>query len=1481
MTNFSIAPRLHRSSSDSGTTINPGAEIATGYVPPGRMRVTGRLTVTADGGGVAGRHYWVQVLLSIDGEEHAAYYSQRRTGTGNITFDIQLPSLSANTRYSISVKGITLQPNSGSLPSNPLSSTIRLIDDNVRPIVSATFWTNRSPNTPVITSPPSGISIPYGDGGNSIIPLQWDASDPDGTGNSAASQDRGGYQIEYRPMPSAGNLNPPWQQAVGRAQGVGPTAADGVRYWEGQVTASVGLPAQYITPGTTPPSNNTLGGLGLSNIAASWFWQKTEVDLVADDLIPYNAGEHSSGHPQMRMYIAQFGLTPGAWQFRVRTFDMSAHGRSSINSMDPSSISAWSAPVTLYITAPFLSPLPLSPINDEAAVTDPITFDWLFRDPRPENIPQAARRIRIRCTDGQEMGEPVDPPTGNPPPTGTINMCQWPSEARSFTSWRSVDETKYTDEWSSERAYSGIYSLRASRINPTSGDPIVALVREVGISSFARPAVTPGETYTFSVYIRPTDFEMRGFVALRFFDAGGALVGSNMWSSGVSLPANQWTRVHVTLTAPAGAASVESRAQANRTGSITAANGNTAHFDAALLTQGSGLWDFFDGNSVGAEWLGDPNGSQSRWTAVPEETGGGWIEVIPPADQPGDEETYTWTDTPLLPGLRYEWQPRTATAASVDPPTSPTLSGALSLWDGPYIPSMTLENWGDVLCGLTYVGEDETGLSFRAIQVRGYYDENETYALVAFHLDPETLEPTTNAPTVLTSLPYWAGTMAFADNLLWIHDWDAARLRSYTLAGTPAGDVPRQSSGIAQGVMEDEGVLKFWRQTTTTELNVYDVNTSTGDVTLDFTIAHDSTSFIAPFQLLAGEFDLGVKRYLVVAQDAELAVLAYSPAGSMVPAHSFQRPAGRQFFDHLTWVPPTDARPGFLIEGGFIGLNNWQAFVRFTDLFVHDTTTNSPTAVVVQAAATWAVGDNRSLETTLGPVVNVDVPARSAFGAIGPQQFPAPDGQRTTADRIVFYARIGTSGPWIMQAAVPEPAVPPPEGPPAGWVAYTSSQFNKTVGPDTAPPTSDYWEGQAEWHPWGSSGFFWTVSDPGSGPVIPDPAETLPGPGLGCGNNRVIIATRGGEHQIGEVTGLEQVRWDRLRDDISSATVFVHANKGCDELLASLRCWQHEIIIFRDNGNGRPQRVWEGPLTRITWRDDGVELAARDPMIYVYRRILRQGFNDAYNVRGGRVISRPLSVTVRASRIIQNALAYDDPNVLAYMRVLSRPDDARQSRVMADYSATAWQVVDDFAARAGLDYTTVGRAIILWDTHHGIGRLPELTDGDFDTNPIVTEYGMRAANHYGVTNGSGIYGTADHLDENGDPLHYGWLEMLNSAYGEDDEAGSDETLTEEARQALIATFTSQARRNIQDRIPAPVVVRVPDNSTLSPDLNVDINHLIPGVYIPLRSTSTLREVAQVQKLDVLKVVQTAAGETVQVTLSPSNSDDAEYAGEGE
>lgn len=436
---------------------------------------------------------------------------------------------------------------------------------------------------------------------------------------------------------------------------------------------------------------------------------------------------------------------------------------------------------------------------------------------------------------------------------------------------------------------------------------------------------------------------------------------------------------------------------------------------------------------------------------------------------------------------------------------------------------------------------------------------------------------------------------------------------------------------------------------------------------------------------------------------------------------------------------------------------------------------------------------------------------------------------------------------------------------------------------------------------WSASGKFVTTGTPGSAlevaPILDNPQPLAP---LGCGDHRVFIYLRGGKTLIGEIKPLAKVQWGRLRDDISNALITTNGfGADCCELLGSLRSWMHEVVIFRDN-----DRVFEGPITRLTYTATDVEIEAKDVMAYLYRRIIRQGFNDRYQRiditpktpptpgsgptgKGGPyTILGQNTVVERALQITINALAYQDPNVLPYVTAITNAGDAKQQSVVYDYQKSAWEEIDSLAANKGLDYTTVGRRIIYWDTNRPVGRLPEMRDGDFQDPVIVTEYGMQTANYFAITNNAGTWGAAYpaadlRVNEDGsryknwfDP--YGPIEMTSSTYSEDEAAAAvTEPMNRSAKSTLVQNFETQAKKALGHRWPTPVVCRVPDNSRLSPDVNLSIQQLVPGVWIPLRATMTCRNIEQWQKLDSVTVTQERGVETIQVTMSPAPLGDAD------
>lgn len=346
----------------------------------------------------------------------------------------------------------------------------------------------------------------------------------------------------------------------------------------------------------------------------------------------------------------------------------------------------------------------------------------------------------------------------------------------------------------------------------------------------------------------------------------------------------------------------------------------------------------------------------------------------------------------------------------------------------------------------------------------------------------------------------------------------------------------------------------------------------------------------------------------------------------------------------------------------------------------------------------------------------------------------------------------------------------------------------------------------------------------------------------------VSIYDRGGRVRLSELVDVAGVTWNRVRDDISEANITL-TGRSCEvqnELLTTLRSSRHEIVIHRGD-----ERVWEGPISRLTGTRSSFEIHARDVLHYAARTTMRAGYNNAYpNI--GYVIDRAYSILV--NELNRKEALTPAINVLPHVVRHQKPTDAKTSAKTNPYQYQVWEHVDSLAARGGLDYTVVGRAIHLWDVHEPLSITPVLTQADILGDITVTEYGMELATITHATDGKGLVGTAG-----GNDLYYGEVELLYTS--EDEEENPEDSTPEGLR--------SQALRNLAGRNPTPVIVRVPDNSTLNPNGVLRIQDLVPGVWIPVQAEVVGFNISQMQKLDEVTVRETGEGENISVRLSPA------------
>jgi len=409
--------------------------------------------------------------------------------------------------------------------------------------------------------------------------------------------------------------------------------------------------------------------------------------------------------------------------------------------------------------------------------------------------------------------------------------------------------------------------------------------------------------------------------------------------------------------------------------------------------------------------------------------------------------------------------------------------------------------------------------------------------------------------------------------------------------------------------------------------------------------------------------------------------------------------------------------------------------------------------------------------------------------------------------------------------------------------------------------------------------------------------------------HRVSIFDRGATGRAGPLRDLSFVQWGRQRDSTSEATVRI-VGDACDaqsDFLTSLSPHRHEVVIHRGN-----HRAWEGPIHRIQTQKGFAEIVAHDVSEYLFQQPMTQGYSNA-TVDG---VSHSDTVTGRIEKIIQYEMshgreqfapntpenaaeipalieqgytftpvgtegwivsipaweAHTPPaNVLPYLNVHHWPNEARTTAVTEPLEMMVGDHLAGLARQSGIDWTTLGRSIHIWDVSRSLGRLNDMTEANFMDDVLVSMYGSDHAQSAYSIGQDGLYGSALALRG---LAYYGPWTSLYTPYNEE---GSEAPTQSE--------LNSQARRNLSGRQPVPIEVRIPDNTSIivTPDKKpggIKVKDLVPGVQVLLRATLGHRKLNQMQKIDSMRVTETAQGENVQVTFTPATRADSDDVEEG-
>jgi hypothetical protein len=345
---------------------------------------------------------------------------------------------------------------------------------------------------------------------------------------------------------------------------------------------------------------------------------------------------------------------------------------------------------------------------------------------------------------------------------------------------------------------------------------------------------------------------------------------------------------------------------------------------------------------------------------------------------------------------------------------------------------------------------------------------------------------------------------------------------------------------------------------------------------------------------------------------------------------------------------------------------------------------------------------------------------------------------------------------------------------------------------------------------------------------------------LGCATEySVFVADRGGRTMLtAETLPYTRLSWGRVLDGTSTAQLVVDTGQApdCCGLLAGLRTWRHELIIYRDQ-----DRVWEGPITAIGPAGrDRVTIDAQDVTAWLGVRGINR---DLCWHPDECPDTQPADLSTIAQALIVEGLQLDDPNVLPYLQV-SPSGQTGERHYTPDESETVLDELEELA-RTSLDYTAVGRSIII-GSPLAFGQLAQLRCDDVVGDIATVEDGVAAATRV-VVIGDGVVGTAGGLDP-----YWGLIERRIR----------DDSIKD------LASAVYAAREILRGSNPPPTYVYVPRGSQLAPSAPVCINDLVPGVLVPAYVDCTCRPTTTVLRLLSLQVEVDAAGEQVRPVLVP-------------
>ncbi|MDX2917287.1 hypothetical protein [Streptomyces sp. NE06-03C] len=371
---------------------------------------------------------------------------------------------------------------------------------------------------------------------------------------------------------------------------------------------------------------------------------------------------------------------------------------------------------------------------------------------------------------------------------------------------------------------------------------------------------------------------------------------------------------------------------------------------------------------------------------------------------------------------------------------------------------------------------------------------------------------------------------------------------------------------------------------------------------------------------------------------------------------------------------------------------------------------------------------------------------------------------------------------------------------------------------------------------------------------------------LGCPQEyRAVVHWRGGARPFTSpaVSSLVEVGWNRTLNDTAEATVQIakgQAGEECCGLLGLIEPYAHELTLYRD-----AELVWQGPVTRTVESRASFAVEAKDMTEWLARTVnltaLRYvSANPADPMHRGPVQEIAQTIIRLNLETGPFASAPDWPSMLAY---IVRQDDPVATSFEKDGTddASAWivpllQIFDDELVPRGLEYTTVGRSLVL-------GR-PQTTGDPAQARLTLDHIAGDVQIIRDGASGATLVWVTNQTDQEITGTQFGVSGVVSQVYGRLD------TLVRTQAEGLTAyDLWQMARASYNGRYPVPTSLSIPQGSSLAATAPVAMRQLVPGVRLDVSATGMCSSVTQPYRLSDVDVEWTeAAGEEVGVSLIP-------------